>query len=399
MNVKATIALSTIAAAALVAAGCKKENAPATADAAPPATLAKAAVEAPAAEAAEEAVEAPAAEAAEEADDAVVFEDSETLVSAYGKNLTYGEAISNIRRAMKMQGVPEEQLDQAAKQVAKTALPQIAEEFVMLNALRDAAAKAGVSSTDEDVDAEFTKMTSQLPPGLTLEEALERSGLSAEELKKQIAETLPVKKLFEIIAQGSEPTDEEIAKFYEEQSESFKNPEQVRASHILVKVDAGASDEDKAAAKAKIEGILAQIKEGADFAELAKANSDCPSKEEGGDLGFFGHGQMVPEFDAAAFALEEGGISDIVETQFGFHVIKKTGSKEAGVTPLEEVKDRIAEHLGNEKKGEIINGYIKNLRQKLVFDKNEKLAPIFANPEEGEGEEEKPAAESAPEEK
>jgi peptidyl-prolyl cis-trans isomerase C len=283
---------------------------------------------------------------------------------------------------MKMQGVPEDQLDQTAKQVAQTALPQIAEEFVMLHALRDAAAKAGIVCSDEDVEEEFAKVTSQLPPGLTLEEAFERNGINADELKKQIAETLPVKKFFDDLAKDAAPSDEDIAKFYEEKSESFKTPEQVRASHILVKVDSGASDEDKAAAKAKIEGLLAQIKDGADFAELAKANSDCPSKEEGGDLGFFGHGQMVPEFDAAAFALEDGGISDIVETQFGFHVIKKTGSKEAGVTPLDEVKDDIAKFLENQKKGEIINGYIKEFRKNLVFEKNEKLAPIFTDDEQ-----------------
>lgn len=387
MNFKATIAFSTIAAAAIAAAGCAKQEAPA-------ANAAAKAAPTPAAPA--------TASAAEEADDAVAFEEDETLVSAYGDTLTYGKAISNIRRAMKMQGVPEEQLDQAAKQIAQTALPQIAEEFVMLHALRDAAAKAGIVCSDEDVDAEFAKVTSQLPPGLTLEEAFERNGINADELKKQIAETLPVKKFFDDLAKDAAPSDEDIAKFYEEKSESFKTPEQVRASHILVKVDSGASDEDKAAAKAKIEGILAQIKDGADFAELAKAHSDCPSKEEGGDLGFFGHGQMVPEFDAAAFALEEGGISDIVETQFGFHVIKKTGAKEAGVTPLDEVKDDITKFLENQKKGEVINGYIKEFRKNLVFEKNEKLAPIFADDEEGEDEEgegDKPAAESKPEEK
>lgn len=384
MNVKATVAFSTIAAATLAVAGCAKKETPASA--------------APAAGVAAAAAPTAAPAGAEKADNAVVFDDGEALVSAYGKTLTYGEAIANIRRAMKMQGVPDDQLDDAAKQVAPNALPQIVEEFVMLHALRDAADKAGIVCTDEDVEAEFKEATSHLPPGLTLEEAFERSGITADDLKKQIGETLPVKKLVDGLAKDVNPSDEEIAKFYEEKSESFKTPEQVRASHILVKVDSGASDEDKAAAKAKIEGLIAQIKEGADFAELAKANSDCPSKEQGGDLGFFGHGQMVPEFDAAAFALEEGGISDIVETQFGFHVIKKTGAKEAGVTPLEEVKDDISKFLANQKKSDIIGKYMKDFRKSLVFEKNEKLAPIFADAGEDDAEEAEPApaAESAP---
>ncbi len=154
MNVSRNIGFVAVATVAAVAAvGCgKKDNATAA-----PKDAAPVAAEAAAADVAEEAAE-----------EAVTFADDEKLVEAYGKSLTYGEAVSNVRRAMKMQGVPDDQLDAAVKQVAPMALPQIVEEFVMMSALQDAAAKGNVTCSDEDIEAEFAKATSSLPPGVTL---------------------------------------------------------------------------------------------------------------------------------------------------------------------------------------------------------------------------------------
>ena len=96
--------------------------------------------------------------------------------------------------------------------------------------------------------------------------------------------------------------------------------DQVTASHILVSTDG----KDKETAKAEIEALLAEIKGGADFAEIARAKSDCPSGSRGGDLGAFGRGMMVPEFEQAAFDLEPGAMSDVVETDFGYHLVLRT---------------------------------------------------------------------------
>lgn len=96
--------------------------------------------------------------------------------------------------------------------------------------------------------------------------------------------------------------------------------EQIRASHILVSTDG----KDKETARKEIDAIHAEIAGGADFAEIAKDKSDCPSGSGGGDLGSFGRGMMVPEFEQAAFALEPGALSDVVETDFGYHVITRT---------------------------------------------------------------------------
>lgn len=104
----------------------------------------------------------------------------------------------------------------------------------------------------------------------------------------------------------------------------------IRASHILIMYEGSAGSEDaretrtKDEARAKIDGLRSEIADGGDFAALAKEQSDCPSSEQGGDLGRFGKGEMVPAFDSAAFKLSPGELSGVVETDFGFHIIKRT---------------------------------------------------------------------------
>jgi len=149
--------------------------------------------------------------------------------------------------------------------------------------------------------------------------------------------------------------DGEIAEQYELQKDDrFTEPEQVRARHILVKVASGASDQEKAKARQKAEGLLAKVKAGDDFAVIAKKSSDDGgTASKGGDLGFFPHGQMAPEFEAAAFALEAGGLSDIVESPFGFHIIRVEEKRAAGTKPLEAARDEIVASLKNERALEI----------------------------------------------
>lgn len=138
----------------------------------------------------------------------------------------------------------------------------------------------------------------------------------------------------------------DLERLYNQNIEQYSTPEQIRASHILLKTEG----KDEAAVKAKAEGILQLAKGGADFADLAKKNSeDTSNAASGGDLDFFGRGRMVPEFDTAAFALQPGQISDLVKTQFGYHIIKMTDKKPAVVRTLAEVKDQLTEQLQMER--------------------------------------------------
>ncbi|WP_416198391.1 MAG: peptidylprolyl isomerase [Sporanaerobacter sp.] len=138
---------------------------------------------------------------------------------------------------------------------------------------------------------------------------------------------------FNKIISGIFVTEEEINEYYNEHKMNFQTPESVRASHILVK------EEDEA------KKIQKEINEGLSFEEAAKKYSTCPSKENGGDLGEFTKGQMVKEFEDAAFSIEEGKLSEPVKTQFGYHLIKVQYKKEAEMRSLEEVKNQINEQM------------------------------------------------------
>ena len=184
------------------------------------------------------------------------------------------------------------------------------------------------------VDAEIEKARSQFPTPEAFKEALAQNKLTEEGLRAVFTRNLSIQAFVEKdIAKGIMVSDAEVHDFYTGNKDKFESPEQAHARHILVTVDEKADDKTRQAAKAKAEDLLAQLKGGADFEELAKKNSDCPSAPQGGDLGFFGHGQMVPEFDAAAFALKPGELSGVVTTKFGYHIIKLEEKKDAGLVP------------------------------------------------------------------
>lgn len=155
----------------------------------------------------------------------------------------------------------------------------------------------------------------------------------------------------------------EIEKYYEDFSEEFWQPAQVRARHILIRVSPEQGPEAKTAAKRKAEEVLAMVKSGKPFEDLAKKFSQDPgSAKNGGDLGFFPRGRMVKPFEDAAFSLKAGEVSDLVETQFGYHVIKAEEVREEGLRPLEEVKEEIFAKIREEKtlaliKKEAFRGY------------------------------------------
>jgi peptidyl-prolyl cis-trans isomerase D len=138
----------------------------------------------------------------------------------------------------------------------------------------------------------------------------------------------------------------DVERAYQQNLTQYQTPEQVRASHILLKTEG----KDEAAVRVEAERILKQVKGGADFAALAKKHSeDEASAAQGGDLDYFGRGRMVKEFEDVAFSLEPGSVSDLVKSQFGFHVIKVTDRKPATTRPLEEVRAQIADQLAYER--------------------------------------------------
>jgi peptidyl-prolyl cis-trans isomerase C len=177
-----------------------------------------------------------------------------------------------------------------------------------------------------------------------------------EELKKRIIVEAFLKKKVE--AQTS-LTDADLRKFYDQNKEKLKTGEQVRASHILVKSESEAQD------------ILGQLKSGGNFEQLAAKYSIDAAKTKGGDLGWFGKGSMIPEFEKVVFAMKTGETSGIVKTQFGYHIIKLTGKRPAGIPPFDEVKDQLKAKLVPEKQQEVFQKLKDELKKGAKYSINE----------------------------
>lgn len=173
--------------------------------------------------------------------------------------------------------------------------------------------------------------------------------------------------------------DKDVKDYYEKHKADLTTNNQVRASHILVK------SEDDA------KKILDQVKKGGDFAKLAKDKSiDTGSAQNGGDLGFFSRGQMVPEFDKAAFSLKEGELSGLVKTQFGYHIIKVTGRKEGKIVEFDKVKDLLTQKVTAEKQKEAFDSYMEGLKKSYTVEKNKEAIAGIGSSIKGKG---KPEAE------
>lgn len=197
------------------------------------------------------------------------------------------------------------------------------------------AEKAEVEITQKEIDEEKATLEESYGGAEALESAVSQSGLEMEDLEKQIETTLKVEKLMEADISVS---DEEIETYYDENKDELGEPAQVEASHILT--------EDKETA----EEVKAKLDNGDDFAELAEEYStDTASAENGGELGFFGTGEMAEAFEEAAFDMKKGEISDPVETEYGFHIIHVTDKKEAEEPTLEDSRAEIEETLKDEK--------------------------------------------------
>jgi len=170
--------------------------------------------------------------------------------------------------------------------------------------------------------------------------------LANEYLKQEIAQKITV-------------SDDELKSYYDSHKDEFKTQEMVKARHILVRVENSASDDEKKKAKDKAEMYLKKIKDGEDFAKLASDFSDDPgSKAKGGDLGFFPRGRMVKPFEDAAFSLKPGETSGIVETQFGFHIIKVEDRKDSSVESFDVVKERLKQKLSQDRTRKELTDFI-----------------------------------------
>ncbi len=288
---------------------------------------------------------------------------SKVVVTVNGKELLRSDMMKELEMfasSPQFASMPPEQAAMIRQQMEG----RLVDRFVNQTVLIAAADKDGITIEDGEVDKTIEEIKGTLPPNVTMEEIMEQRGMKMDEFRKNIASDLRIRTLIEKQTDGiTNVTDEAAATFYAENKAQFTMPESVQARHILVKFEKDADDETKAAKKAEIEAYRKQIMDGTnDFATVAGEHSDCPSGQKGGDLGTFGRGQMVPEFETAAFEQEIDAIGPVIETQFGYHIIQVVKREEAGERTLEDVKEELKEQLLNRSKQEAVEVYITKLR-------------------------------------
>lgn len=217
-----------------------------------------------------------------------------------------------------------------------------------------------VQISKEEIQNEMDKVSKLFPETDSF-----KNTFTEEDIKRKIA----IEKF--ITQEFSDTTiisDEEGTKYYKDNLDDFTKPEQVMASHILINVPIGMTVELKAKALEKIEDIQRQLTEGADFAELAKQYSEDSTAQNGGSLGYFMRGQMVEEVEKAAFTTDPGKISDIVETDFGYHIIKVLDKKPMVIIAYEEISDKLKAYLKQQKVQKAVDSFIKDQRKSAAIE-------------------------------
>lgn len=286
-------------------------------------------------------------------------------ITVNGKKITEGQ-INKILDAKMQQlanRIPPNMQQQYRQQMRKRVVEQLTIEEI----LSEKEKQKNITASQQELDEEVNKqMKTQ---NLTLDEfkaLLKQYGTNFADFQDNMRKKIMFEKLMESEFAGKvqKSTDEQVKAFYEENKQQFMQPETIHTKHILLKPeDSNDPNQAKAKAKAQAQEILEKLKKGADFNDMAKQFSACPSAKNGGDLGSQPKGTFVPEFEKAAYALKSGQMSDVVETQFGYHIIKLVDHNDANTASLEQSKEKILQYLANKQKETLVLDYIQQIKK------------------------------------
>ena len=263
---------------------------------------------------------------------------------------------------------------QQGMQVSETEMAKLKEDvlesLIEREILYQESQKTGIKIEAKAVDEQLSVIKQRFPTEKDYQNALDQMNFSEEDVKMQIERGLAIKGLIDQqIGQKIIVTDEESKAYYDGNPQLFKQPEQVKASHILIKVESNADEKQKGEARQKIIDVQAKLENGEDFAALAKEYSEGPSSDRGGDLGYFRRGQMVKPFEDAAFTMKPNEVSGIVETRFGYHLIKVYDKKPETVLAYAEVKDKLNARMKQQKTEQEAGKYIDELKKDAKIEK------------------------------
>jgi peptidyl-prolyl cis-trans isomerase C len=283
-------------------------------------------------------------------------------VEVDGEKMTKGRLEEDVeKKLILLKGqIPPENLENTRVEIRRA----LVDEFVIRTLLTREITRRKITVSDKEITEIMNAMKAQLPAGMTLEELFKKNNINAATMHEEIIFNIRINKLVtaELVSKAK-ITDKEVADFYQKNQDQFKQPESVHARHILVAKAPGDTPKTTAGKKTKAEDLQKRLVAGADFADLATKNSDCPSKQRGGDLGFFARGQMVKTFEDAAFSQQKNTIGPVVETDFGFHIIQVLEHRAAQIAKLDaETKTQVSSFLERQAQQAAYDVLVKRLK-------------------------------------
>jgi len=346
-----------------ISLACKKTPAPPAAagtTASAPATAAAGTTAAPATDG-----KPPAAQPVEPVAKPMPAKLPEVLAKVNGEPVERWELENGVKRVELRagRGVPPEKRDEVLRGVL--------DQLVAYHLLVQESKARKIPVTDAEVDAQMDKVKKSFGNDEAFQKGIAAQGLTIDHLRRQTRMSLEIEKVIEAEVNSKVSVgDADVDTFYKQNLERFKQGESVHAAHILIAVPQTADAAQKQEGKKKAQELLKQVRAaGADFAKLARENSQDPgSAPSGGDLGSFEKGQMTPAFEAAAFKLKAGAISDVVETPFGYHIIKVLERKPARTVPLAEVGPKVKDFLTQNDRQARLEKFIEQVKTKTKIE-------------------------------
>lgn len=298
-----------------------------------------------------------------------------TVAVVEGTEVKKEELEKAFNTVLQAQGIPAGQFPEAQK---AQAYRMILDDIILEKLVAKRSEKAQVA--DEEVAAMYDRIKSNFGSEEELKAQIEKNGQTVEQVKNDIRTSLKQQRWLDEQTKGkTDVTDADAEKFYKENPEQFQKPEQVRASHILVRVPEDAKPEVVTEKEKQAKEIAARVKKGEDFNKVAAEVSEDPSaKQNSGDLNFFSKEQMVPEFSNAAFGMKKDEISEPVRSQFGYHVIKVTDRKAPETITLDQAKPQLLAFLKQQKRQQEVGKVVREIREKADVKVNLPEAPAAA---------------------
>jgi len=246
---------------------------------------------------------------------------------------------------------------------------EVLESMIRRELLYQDSRKSGIKPDASAVTKEISALKQQFPSEAEFRNELSRRSMTEEALRSQLERNSSLQQYMDrqFVAKVT-VTDAEMVGYYENHLDLFKQPLQVRVSHILVQSDPKWDDARKQEARKKAEQVLKNLKKGQDFAALAREQSDGPTSKNGGDLGYIRRGQLEAQLENAVFKLKAGDTSDIIQTSYGFHLFKMVDRKPETILAYDVVKEQLRQHLVQEKARQDADLYAKTLREKASVE-------------------------------